>query len=329
MEQDFPGGRQIIRQAFLARGTPASALDATLASLSEATINQYTRPLRLWWNFCKIKEINCFSPPFSLVLEFLSSSSLGRISYSSLNTYRAAISLISSNEIGSHPLIKRFFKGVSTLKPQTPRYDFIWDPSPVIAHLASMYPHEELSLELVSRKLATLLALTTAQRLQTLAAIRFSNIVFADSLVIKIPARLKTSKIGRPQPLLVFKPFLDKPELCIYSLTGSYIERTKELRPEDANSLFIAVRSPYNSVSAQTLGRWIKMELRAAGVNTAIFSAHSTRHASTSFAAGKGVSVDEIRRTAGWSKSSEVFAQFYNRPIIADQTFQSAILSSH
>ncbi|XP_018404624.1 PREDICTED: uncharacterized protein LOC108781208 [Cyphomyrmex costatus] len=231
MEQDLPGGRQIIRQAFLTRGTPASALDATLASLSEATINQYTRPLRLWWNF-----------------------------YPTLRFYLGPIS-------GHRPLS--------------------FDVS-----------SEELSLELVSRKLVTLLALTTAQRLQTLAAIRLSNIVFADSLVIKIPARLKTSKIGRPQPLLVFKPFLDKPELCIYSLTGSYIERTKELRPEDANSLFIAVRSPYNSVSAQTLGRWIKMELRAAGVNTAIFSAHSTRHASTSFAAGKGVSVDEIRRTA-------------------------------
>lgn len=51
------------------------------------------------------------------------------------------------------------------LKPQRPRYDFIWDPSPVITYLATLYPHTELSLELVSKKLITLLAFTSAQRM--------------------------------------------------------------------------------------------------------------------------------------------------------------------
>jgi len=190
----------------LLKGTPSAALATTLASISEATIAQYSKPIKLWWYFCKQKRVNCFTPSVYLLLDFLSPflSEIG--SYATLNTYRSAISLIALIEVSSHPLIRRFFKGVATLKPQRPRYDFIWDPSPVIEHLSSLYPHENLSLEIVSRKLVTLLALATAQRMQTLAAIQFSNIVISDSLIIKIPAKLKTSGIGSLNPYLHSNP---------------------------------------------------------------------------------------------------------------------------
>jgi len=92
--------------------------------------------------------------------------------------------------------LRDFLKKWQPLK-HSPKYDFIWDPTPVIAHLASLYPHEDLSLGALSTKLVTLLALTTAQRLQTLAAIQWSNISFAEALSIRIPARLETSSIGK------------------------------------------------------------------------------------------------------------------------------------
>lgn len=261
MEQNFPGGRKIIRQAFLKKGTPPAAIETTIASIRDTTISQYEKPLRLWWQFCKKRNISIMSPLIPRVLKFLSSYLANTGSYSTLNTYRSAISLIFSDEVVSHPLIKRFFRDVAALKPQRPRYDFIWDPSLVIAHLATLYPYETLSLELVSKKLVTLLALTTAQRIQTLAAIQYSNIKLSDSIVIKIPARLKTSEIGRSQPVLVFKPFLDKPELCVFSLTKQYLTLTQGLRQSNCDSFFITFRKPHNSVSAQTLGRWVKTTL--------------------------------------------------------------------
>lgn len=328
MDQDFPGSREVIRQAFLKKGAPGLATDAMLASLSDSTVAQYTKPLRLWWQFSREKGINFFSPSVSSVLAFLASFIPHAGSYSTLNTYRSAISLISSDEVGLHPLIKRFFKGIAVLKPQKPRYEFVWDPSPVIEYLASLFPYEGLPLELITKKLITLLALTTAQRMQTLASIQCSNIVISDALVIRIPARLKTSGIGRPQPLLTFRPFPDRPELCIFSLVNSYLELTRELRRDNCDSFFISYRKPHNSVSSQTLGRWVKSMLKAAGINTSIFSAHSTRHASTSLAASKGLNVEEIRRTAGWSKSSSVFARFYNKPIVRNTSFQAAILNA-
>ena len=151
--------------------------------------------------------------------------------------------------------------------------------------------------------------------------------LISNSLIIKVPAKLKTSGIRKSQPLLIFKPFVAKPELCVFTLSKYYLELTRELRQDSCDSFFIAFRSPYNAVSAQTLGRWVKAELNAAGIDTSIFSAHSTRHASTSLAASRGVSLDEIRRTAGWSRSSEVLARFYNRPIVEASSFQSTILN--
>ncbi|KYM95322.1 hypothetical protein ALC62_14036, partial [Cyphomyrmex costatus] len=299
-----------------------------LASISETTIiKQYSKPLRKWWEFCRQKHANYFTPPIPSFLEFLSSSFTDIGSYATLNLYRSAISLISTNEVGTYPLVKRFLKSVAVLKPQRPRYDYVWDPLPVIEHLATLYPHEGLSLESISRKLVTLFALMTAQRMQTLASIRLSNVIMSDSVVIKVPARLKTSGIGRSQPLLSFEPFLKRPELCIVSLIKFYLRISRDLRPETCDFFFISVRAPYNAVSSQTLARWVKLELGAAGVDIGTFSAHSTRHASTSLAAIKGISLEEIRRTAGWTRSSETFAKFYNRPIIRDLSFQSAILN--
>lgn len=54
--------------------------------------------------------------------------------------------------------------------------------------------------------------------------------------------------------------------------------------------------------------------LRLSGVGDH-YTPHSTRHAATSTALAKGVDLNIIKSTAGWSKESEVFARFYNRPI--------------
>ena len=64
-------------------------------------------------------------------------------------------------------------------------------------------------------------------------------------------------------------------------------------------------------MGTQTLSRWIKRTLKESGVDTGVFSAYSVRHASTSAAKRAGVSIDVIKRIAGWSKDSQVFAKYY------------------
>ena len=66
----------------------------------------------------------------------------------------------------------------------------------------------------------------------------------------------------------------------------------------------------------------------AAGIDMDRFKPHSTRSASTSWAAHKEVSVDKIMAAAGW-RSSNYFAQFYKRPITdRSKDFDWALLHS-
>ena len=48
-------------------------------------------------------------------------------------------------------------------------------------------------------------------------------------------------------------------------------------------------------------------------INTVVYSAHSTRGASTTAAVKQGVSIADILKTADWSKES-TFKRFYYRP---------------
>lgn len=126
--------------------------------------------------------------------------------------------------------MKRFCKGASVLKPPRPRYDYIWDPDPVVSKLGLLFPHEDLPLETISKKLVLLLALGSGQRCQTLAAIRTSQIsTNGDKIIIKVPDRIKTSAPGRSQPLLSFPRFNERKNLCIASLLEHYTQRTENL----------------------------------------------------------------------------------------------------
>ena len=101
---------------------------------------------------------------------------------------------------------------------------------------------------------------------------------------------------------------------------------TREYRKEE-NILFITVKKPHKAASTQTISRWIKNCLISYNIGVE-FTAHSTRHAATSAALRKGVDINVIRNTAGWSENSKVFARFYNRPIAEPRgSFAEAILN--
>jgi len=285
-------------------------------SLAVASLKQYDVYLRKWWNYLDDKNL-VFTAPRAVIISFLQSLHDNGASYSALNSARSAISLISDSKdaIGEDAVIKRFMKGAFRRKPQLPKYKISWDPQVVLTYLENIYPHDSVSLETLSKKLATLLALATGQRVQTLSLIKIQNIMErADGFCVPITEMIKTSAPGRTQPLLFLPYFIEKPELCVASLLKFYLDCTKELRKHSDN-LFVSFRQPHGSVGSQTLSRWIKDVLKASGLDTSIFSSHSTRHASTSQALLKGVDINYIFAAAGWTKTSTSFAKFYCKPI--------------
>lgn len=305
-----------MRTAWLRRSVPPSAINVMMASLSDNSIKQYNVYFKRWFQFCnENNQFDMFNASVPQVIYFLNRLYEEGAQYGTLNTCRSALALLMGNNLGVDDRVKRFFKGIFRLRPPLPKYAVTWDPSVVIDYLSHLTPHETLTLEKMSKKLITLIALLTAHRVQTLSKINIKNIeTFATKVTIKIPDFLKTTRVGCLQPMLVLPFFEERPEICPGKALVAYLEKTASLR-NNIDSLLISLRKPFKAVGTQTLSRRIKDTLRDCGIDVNIFSAHSTRHAATSAGHNLGISLEQIRRTAGWNGSSNTFYRFYNRTI--------------
>lgn len=241
--------------------------------------------------------------------------------YSTINTARCALSTIICNDvgltIGKFSSVKRLVKGVFELRPPLPRYTFIWDANIVLDYLKNFHPIQDMPLSYVTYKLVMLLALCTAQRVQTLHAINVRNIEISSSLVIiPITKLLKQSNARNHKFTLCIKPYMIDRSLCPVDTLKEYLKRTHCLRKGETQ-LFLSFHKPHLPVSKETISRWIKSILEEAGIDVAIFKPHSTRAASCSNLKRNEVPVDDIVRTAGWC-SNRTFKTFYDKTIIAD-----------
>ena len=306
---------------------PKETWDVAMSSLTDSSLRQYETGLKRWWSFCQVRHIDCLAAGIPEVLSFLANEFEKGASYGSVNSFRSAIALILGPKIGQDERVKRFCKGSAKLRPPEPKYESTWDPKIVLDFLSQWPPNDELSLEKLSMKLVTLLALVTGHRPQTLSLIDIRNIKREGNLIeIKIPSRIKTSGVNKKQPMLVLPFYSKNNKICVAAALEAYIDISKELRMTET-TLFISYKKPHKAVGTQSLSRWIKNILKMSGINTDIFSAYSTRHAATSAVKRKGISIDMIKKTAGWTKNSETFAKFYNLEVAkANDVFARTIL---
>lgn len=298
-----------------------------IASLAKNTLLQYNVTYKLWWVFCRDNNLNCYDTGITQVILFLTERYNKGSTFGTLNSHRSALSLLLGGEVSTDVRIKRLLKGAFKLRPSVPKYTTTWNPQIVLNNISNWYPNEDLSIEKITKKLVTLLAICTAHRVQTLSLIKLDNIIINPSEVkIVISDIIKTSGPGRDQPILILPYFNENRRICPATTLQNYLELTKNLRPVGSNNLLLTWKRPHRTASAQSISRWIKQVLADSGVDVSVFSAHSTRHASTSAASSAGISLDVIRKTAGWTKTSETFANFYQRPISDNGDFARAIL---
>ena len=251
------------------------------------------------------------------------------LGYSGLNTARCALSTFlqfdNNISIGSHPLVKRFFKGVFILRPALPRYNVTWDVNTVLTYLKELAPLHSLTLLQLSQKLLMLLALLSGQRGQTMHMIDIRNLHICDNSVkIIMGDLLKSSKPGKHLAEINLSSFHVDKDLCVVEVCKYYLERTKQLRGQVTN-LFISTQRPHKAVSRDTISRWLKCVMKDSGIDTSIFKPHSVRSASTSMAKSLNIPISTILRTAGWNKDC-VFRKFYNKPIIMDKSYSQKML---
>ena len=241
-------------------------------------------------------------------------------SYSTINTYRSAISTtvksISEDRksIGAHPLISRLLKGIYLYRPPTARYSSTWDVSAVTDYLGTLTPLSTLSLKSLTLKTVMLCALATAQREQTMCALDLRNkIETSESIKFLVTDRLKTSRPGKSVEVCITAT--DVADICPVRTLREYISRTEVLRLHDGtyqHKLFVSFVKPHNPVTTATIARWIKTVMHAAGIDTTVFKAHSVRGAATTKAYTSGAPLAQILKMADWS-NERTFRRHYLR----------------
>lgn len=303
-----------------------------MQSWRTGTQKQYQTYHQRWQEFCRSRGINPLSASIENGLEFLYQQYENGLSYSGINTARSALSTViflpDGGSFGNHPLVSRFLKGVFESRPSLPRYKDIWDVSVVLDYLKTLPPLEELSLKDITHKTVLLVALLSGQRCQTVHALTVSGMrITNDTVHFEIAKLLKTSKPGRHQGHLEFKSYPVDERLCVVTCLRQYLKLTEPIRTGH-DPLWLSYTKPFKPVSRDTVSRWIKNVLEKAGVNTKVFSAHSTRAAATSAACSNNVSINTIMDAAGWSRES-TFRKFYDKPVQAVVNFGDELVSTH
>lgn len=324
--------RNVIREAFVRQSLEYDTVDIMIKSLSNSTLQQYNTAYKLWFIFCKDNNLDFFKVTVQEVLKFLTIHFNNGAKYGTLSSYRSALSLILGKETCVNDYVRRFLMGVFRFRPNLPKYQNTWDPSVVLSYLSDKTPNESLTLHMITKKVATLLALSTGQRVQTLTLIKVNNISFCEAGVqIVIDEMIKTSAPNRANPKLTIPFYHEQPNICPAQALSVYFNRTREFRNESGTErLFLTVKKPIRNASSQSISRWIKQVLKDSGIDVGVYSSHSTRHASTSAAKRAGVSVDVIKRAAGWTGTSLCFAKFYNLPLLdlqQERAFADAVLN--
>ena len=267
-------------------------------------------------------------------MNFLAEIVKSGVGYSGVNTARSAISTIlvisDSATFGTHPLVKRFLKGVFEQKSSLPRYETIWDVSQVLNHLRSYPPVEDISLKKLTFKVVMLLALLTGQRTQTIHCLDVNHMDMSDKkCIFYLTSLQKHSRPGKHQKPIELEAFDQEPNLCVIRHLKAYVDKTSVHRGDtDSNQLLLSFQKPFKPVSKDTIARWIKNVLKDAGIDTTKFGAHSTRAASTSAAAKAGTPLEVILESAGWSNCG-TFAKVYQKPINAPCNFGSVLLEAN
>ena len=326
-----------IGRRYQAEGFSPEATNLITAGWSTGTNTVYQSAWRKWCSWCSGEHIDPLSGGVNALANYLAKLFSDGLQHRSINTARSAISMTHSHveglPLGKHQAVSRIMRGIYNSRPPTPKYTVTWDVRAVTSFLKGLGPNGTLSLKQLSGKLVMLMALVEASRSSELAALdlRFRSFN-PEGVSFKLPTLTKKRSPGAPPRELLFGAFPDDTDLCVCQCLRAYEEATIDLRtqpPSAPNRLFISHVKPHRPVTSQRIAHWLRDVMEASGVDTRVFSAHSTRGAATSAARDKGVPLQDILQTADWSRES-TFTKFYYRPSQAhpEAAFAMKVLSS-
>ena len=276
--------------------------------------------------------MDTISPPLNIAINFLAELFNTGISYSALCVARSALSCYITTgtniTFGNLPEVKRLMKGAFETRPVFPHKSKIitWDPHQVLSFLETLSPNKLITLKELSMKLVMLIALCTGQRCQTLHKLNLKDMYLQKSMcTFTITSALKHTRKGHHLKPIQLKSFPHKEDICVINVLHEYIDRTKSLRAKHSDQLFISYQKPYKPVSKDTIARWLKNILDLSGIDTSLYSAHTTRAASCSAVQKIGLPINSILEVAGWSREN-TFSKYYKKQTL--DNFGQSLMTS-
>ena len=320
-----------LRERYRTQRISGDASKLLLASWRQKSSKSYDSLFTKWASWCSERGSDPISGDVSEVVNFLAHLFQEGYQYRSLNAYRSAISSVHDKvdgvSVGQHPLVARILKGAFNERPPQPRYSQTWDVNKITTYLNSLGDNANLDLPDLTMKLTILLALTRPTRSSDLTSLDLRFRRYIPEGVVFRPTKL--AKQSRPEKEIAeifFPSFPHNPILCPVHTLRAYEAATETLSKDNKESrLLIATIKPHKAVTSSTIARWLRTIMGKAGIDTAIFKAHSVRSASVSTAANAGVTTADILKAADWSSQS-VFEKFYYKPQ-QNASFGRAVLS--
>ena len=112
-----------------------------MASWRSKSQSSYNSLFLKWERWCISRSRDPIHGPVGDIANFLAELFQEGYSYSSLNSYRSAISSVHTRieglPVGQHPVVRRILKGAYNINPPRPRYKSTWRVSQVITWLDS------------------------------------------------------------------------------------------------------------------------------------------------------------------------------------------------
>ena len=174
-------------------------------------------------------------------------------------------------EFGKRPIVTRMLKGIFRTRPELPQYICIYDAEIVIEFLESLPRWEEMTLKWLN--LVTLLALLSTYRCQTLnsLSIEHKDIINIQQVTFYIPQVIKnTTTMFHAKPIFL-EPFPADERICPVRNIVKYIKASEKF--QKSRNLLLS-HYKHDPIETQTISRYVKLTLKAAGINTKIFTVH-------------------------------------------------------
>ena len=175
---------------------------------------------------------NTESEDVTNVANFLAQLCTEGYQYSSINSYRSAISSVhekvDGHNVGQHPLISRLLKGIFHDRPPLPRHTNTWNVETVLNYLEGLVENQSLSLKVLTWKLTMLLALTRSSRSADLSQLDLEG--------------KHTNQLGSQIANFFFPSFPANPTLCPVMALKAYENKTKPICGDETKLLISFIK---------------------------------------------------------------------------------------